>query len=126
MVDMMTLLLVFLLRTWSTEAAPRPPEGAFELPGTTSEDPRRPAVEVLVSPEAVWIEGQRVVAVRYLPAEGLVREIYEPLLATRGQRRVEVHADRRVPWAVLKRVLYAARAARCEDIALVAANEASL
>ena len=37
LVDMMTLMLVFLLRSYSTESAPMPPEGRFELAGTTSE-----------------------------------------------------------------------------------------
>lgn len=126
MVDMMTLLLVFLLRSYSTEAAPAPPEGPFELAGTVSEAAREPAVEILVSEEAVYIEGRRVVAVRYLPDTLLVREIYDPLLALRGKRRVEVHADRHVAWGALKRVLHTAKAAGYEEISLVAANKASL
>ncbi len=126
MVDMMTLLLVFLLRSYATEPVPHPPDGAFVLPGTTSEDPTRPAIEVLVSNEAVWIDGRRVVATRYLPQDAVIREIYDPLLAIRGRARVELHADRAVPWSVLARVLQTARAAGYEDIALVAANRASL
>lgn len=126
LVDMMTLLLVFLLRSWSEEAPPTPPEGSFELPGTVSEDPRSAAIVVLISEEAVYIEGHRVIAVAYLPAELLVRELYDPLLAMRGRRRLEVHADRRVTYAVLKRVLHTARTAGFEEIALVAANNASL
>lgn len=126
MVDMMTLLLVFLLRSYSTEAAPRPPEGPFELAGTVSEDPRQAAVEVLVSTEAVYLDGHRVIAVKYLPEDLLVREVYDPLLAMRGRKRVEVHADRGVSWGVLKRVLHTAKAAGFDEISLVAANKASL
>lgn len=126
MVDMMTLLLVFLLRSYSTEAAPQPPEGRFELAGTVSEEPREAAVEILVSQEAVYVDGHRVIAVQYLPEELLVRELYDPLLAMRGRTRVEVHADRRLSWAVLKRVLHTAKAAGFEEISLVAANKASL
>lgn len=126
MVDMMTLLLVFLLRSYSTEAAPAPPEGPFELAGTVSEDARRPAVEVLVSAEAVYLDGHRVIAVKYLPDALLIHEIYDPLLAMRGRDRLEVHADKGVSWGVLKRVLHTARAAGFEEISLVAANKASL
>ena len=96
MVDMMTLLLVFLLRSYSTEAAPAPPQGPFELAGTVSEESRRPAIEVLVSEEAVYIDGHRVIAVQYLPDDLLVHEIYDPLLLMRGKQRLEVHADRHV------------------------------
>ncbi|MFZ5479829.1 MAG: ExbD/TolR family protein [Myxococcota bacterium] len=126
MVDMMTLLLVFLLRTWSHEAAPQPPDDRLELATTVSEDPRKPATVVLVSAEAVYVDGHRVVAVAYLPDEMLVRELYDPLNAARTKRRVEVHADRRVSFGVLKRILHTARAAGFEEISLVAANAASL
>lgn len=126
LVDMMTLLLVFLLRSYSTEAAPAPPEGHFELPGTTSEDARSAAVEILISREAIYVEGNRVIAVAYLPDELLVRELYDPLLLVRGKRRVEVHADKDIPWGVLKRVLHTARSAGFEELSLVAANTASL
>lgn len=126
LVDMMTLMLVFLLRSYSTEAAPAPPDGPFQLAGTVSEEPRKTAVEILVSPEAVYIEGRRAIAVAYLPEDLLVREVYEPLLAARGKTRVEVHADRTIPWGVLKRILHTARQAGFEEISLVGANTSSL
>jgi biopolymer transport protein ExbD len=126
LVDMMTLLLVFLLRSYSTEPAPTPPSGPFELPGTVSEDPRHAAVEILVSPEAVWVDGRRTIATAYIPADSVVRELYDPLLAIRGRTRVEIHADKSIPWSVLSRVLHTARAAGYTDVALVAANTGSL
>lgn len=126
MVDMMTLLLVFLLRTYSNEVAPHPPTGDFELAGTVSEAARSAAVEILVSEEAVWVEGRRVAGTRFLGEELLVREVYDPLLLLRGRTRVEVHAHRTVPYGVLKRILYSARAAGYDEVALVAVNRASL
>ncbi len=127
LVDMMTLLLVFLLRSYSTESAPMPPEGRFELAGTVSEEAREGgSVVVLISGDAVYVEGRRVIAVAYLPPELLVREIYDPLLLMRDKRRIEVHADRAIPWGVLKRVLHTARTAGFEELSLVAANTSSL
>jgi hypothetical protein len=136
MVDMMTLLLVFLLRTWSTESAPTPPSGAFELAGTTSADPRQPATEIIVSKDGVWIDSHRVTATRALapaaapaatpaaaPAaatpEGLIREIYDPLLQARVKERVEIHADAEVNYGVLKRIIATCEAAGFDEIALV-------
>jgi len=128
MVDMMTLLLVFLLRTWSTESAPTPPSGAFELAGTTSADSRQPATEIIVSKDGVWIDAHRVTATRALAgppasasasAEGLIREIYDPLLQARVKDRVEIHADAQVNYGVLKRIIATCEAAGFEEIALV-------
>jgi biopolymer transport protein ExbD len=126
LVDMMTLLLVFLLRSYSTEAAPMPPEGKFELAGTVSEEERKTAVVILISQEAIHVEGRRVVAVDYLSDDLLIRELYDPLLIIRGKPRVEVHSDKNIPWGVLKRVLHTARAAGYQELSLVAANTSSL
>ncbi len=124
MVDMMTLLLVFLLRTYSSEPAPMPPEGQFELPNTAAQDPRRPAVTILVGREAIYVDGDRMIATKYLPEDLLVTEIYDRLLASKGMHRVEVHADHRVSYGALKRVLHTASAAGFDEISLVGSVEA--
>ncbi len=126
LVDMMTLLLVFLLRSYSTEAAPAPPDGPFHLAGSVSEEPRKAAVEILVSGEAIYLEGHRITSVAYLADDLLIRDLYDPLLLVRGKRRVEVHADKDLPWGVLKRVLHTARTAGYEELSLVAASTSSL
>ena len=122
MVDMMTLLLVFLLRTWSTESAPVPPSGRFELATTTSPDARSRAVTVLISAEAIWVDGHRVIATPKLGPDVLIREVYDPLLAARGAANVEIHADAAVPWAVLKRVIATSKAAGVQEVAIVGAS----
>ncbi len=119
MVDMMTLLLVFLLRTWSTDVAPSPPSGAFTLAGTSSTDPRAQGITVMVSREAVWVEGHRVLTIASMSADLVIREIYDPLLILKDHRRVEVHVDGAVPYAVVKRVIATCRAAGVDEIALV-------
>lgn len=126
MVDMMTLLLVFLLRSYATEPAPMPPTGEFRLAGTVSEAGRQRAVEILVSEKAIWVDGRPVADLGRLEGDLLVRPLYDVLLKTRGGGRVEVFVDQRVKYAILKRVLYTARAAEYDEIALVAANRASL
>lgn len=119
MVDMMTVLLVLLLRSYATDPAPMPPAGRLELGSTLSEDPRQSGVEILISDEAIFVNGRRVIATAYLPSELMIREIYDPLLMMRDRGRIEIHAHRLVTWAVLEKVLYTARSAGFSDIALV-------
>lgn len=126
MVDMMTLMLVFLLRTWSTETAPAPPEGPFALAETRSEASRRPAVEVLIARDAIYVEGRRVVATGFLGEEALIREVYDPLMMMRVKTRLEVHADATVPYGVLRRVLHTARSAGFAELSVVAVSAGGL
>ena len=83
---------------------------------------------MIVGREALYVDGQRVIALRYLPgldpatptsAPVRIEELHAPLLAMRGRTRVEVHADATVPWSVLRTVLHTARAAGFADVALV-------
>lgn len=122
MVDMMTLLLVFLLRTWSTESAPAPPTGAFALASTTSSDTRAAAITILVSEEAIWVEGHRVTATPSVVGDVVIRQVYDPLLMLREKGRVEIHSDARVSYGVLKRVIATCQAAGVSEVALVGAS----
>lgn len=126
MVDMMTLLLVFLLRTYSTDLAPAPPEGPFALADTQSEDGRKGGVEILVSAEAIFVNGQRIAAWQYAGDEGTIGPLYDMLLQSRPKVRAEVHADASVPWKRLSRVLATAQAAGVEQIALVGAHSGGM
>ena len=119
MVDMMVLLLVFLLRTYSTDLAPAPREGRFELAATTSEDARSGGVEILVSPDAIYVDGLRIAAWSYVEGAGVIDPLYQRLLQSRSKDRAEVHADAGVPWARLSRVLNTAQAAGVKELALV-------
>ncbi len=121
MVDMMTLLLVFLLRTYSTDLAPAPPTGAFTLAATGSEDARAGGIEILVSNEAIYVDGLRIAAWEYTEGEGVIDPLYQRLLQARPKHRAEVHADASVPWKRLSRVLGTAQAAGVQQLALVGA-----
>ncbi len=126
MVDMMTLLLVFLLRTYSTDLAPAPPSGPFELAGTASEDARKGGIEILVSAEAIYVNGQRLAAWQYVGDEGRIEPLYDMLLQARPKARAEVHADATVPWRRLSRVLATAQAAGVQQIGLVGAHAGAM
>lgn len=126
MVDMMTLLLVFLLRTYSADAAPMPPEGPFELASTASQDERHAGTEILVSNVAVYVDGHRIAAWEFVEGEGVIRPLYDRLLAARGKTSAEVHADKSVEWHQLSRVLATAKAAGFERLSLAGAMEAGI
>ncbi|MBM4391194.1 MAG: biopolymer transporter ExbD [Deltaproteobacteria bacterium] len=126
MVDMMTLLLLFLLRTYSTELAPTPPSGPFALAPTSSEESRHGGIEILVANDAIYVDGQRIAAWDYVGTEGVVKPLYDRLLASRTKARAEVHADGTVPWRRLGRVLATAQAAGLEELAIVGGYRGSL
>ncbi len=127
MVDLLTILLVVLLRTWSTEPPLDLAEPDATLPLSASEDPVGPGVIVDVGPSGLWVEGERAGSVAYLERSDdvLVDGLYEALQA-RGGRRVVVRADADAPWSVLGKVMFTAQQAGYAEVELVATSRSSL
>jgi biopolymer transport protein ExbD len=64
MMDMMTILLVFLLKQFSVQAAAASMADGLQLPASTVETTRPLAVNVTVSQNAILVEGDAVAPVR--------------------------------------------------------------
>ena len=118
-VDMMTLLLVFLLRTWATEPSPAPAAVSFTPALTLSEAPRRGGLSLVVGRDAAWLDGRALPVDAVAGESALVRPLYDALLVQRGTPVLEIVADAEVPWKRLRAFIDTARAAGVEDIALV-------
>src|ERR1700743_2919060 len=64
MMDMMTILLVFLLKQFSVEAAAASMSEGLQLPTSSIEQARPLAVNITVTQSAVLVEGDAVTTVR--------------------------------------------------------------
>jgi biopolymer transport protein ExbD len=128
LVDVLTLLLVALLRTYSADPPVEVPEADFRLATSGREVgvPRGPVV-IDVGLDGLYVDGWRVAATQFQARQEGVR--IEPLYAALLQRPgdaalVRAHAD--LPWSMLSRVLATAREAGRRDVRLVARKSASL
>ena len=127
MVDMLTILLVFLLKSWSTDPPVRPDDKSFALPTSTSENPVHQALELDVTEEALYLAGIRMAGARFYTEqdEALIRELYEPLQLSAGQP-LQVRMDEDAPYELLRKVLFTAQQAGIEEVTVVAASRSSL
>ncbi len=127
MVDMLTILLVFLLKSWSTDPPVRPDDKTFALPTSTSERPVYTSLELDVTEEAIYLGGVRAAGSRFYVEqdETLIREIYEALQMRAGQP-LQVRMDEDAPYELLRKVLFTAQQAGVEDVTVVAASRSSL
>lgn len=126
LVDLLTILLVVLLRTWSSEAPLDLPEAA-QLPISRAEDPTGPGVIVDIGQRGLYVDGRRAgsVAFHLQSEDAVVHEVGEALSA-RGGQRVLLRADEGTPWPLISKVLLSAQQAGYREIELVAVSAASL
>lgn len=127
MVDMLTILLVAILRSWSADPPLQLPEPGMALPVSSQETPAPRVLAIDVGPEALYVDGARAGSVEYWQtADGvLITDVYDALLS-QGTTRVTIRAHEAAPWELVGKVLYTAQQAGYDDIQLVAVSRASL
>ena len=122
LLDMFTILLVFLLKSFSSEGQIVTVSKELRLPESTSE--KAPKVAPIISVTREWIILDDKPLVKIVEVDGggelLIKPLYQGLLQSRafaeklGQMdermgfhgTVDIMGDRDTPFAVLKRVMY--------------------
>jgi biopolymer transport protein ExbD len=147
MMDMMTILLVFLLKQFSVQAAAASLSPGLQLPLSSVETQRPIAVNVTVSENAILVEGDAVATVRQgavdssLKRDGANGYYITPLVETltkHGNRLKKIAAlggtpydgtamvmlDKSTPYRLLTEVLYSAGQAEFKNYHLVVIKKA--
>jgi biopolymer transport protein ExbD len=112
LVDMMTILLVFLLQSFSAEGQLVTPSKDLALAESTSKKSPRPALTIEVTNSYVLVDGQRVVTLDEIDAtEGLdVKKLHDVLadlasLSEKERREVIIQCDKNTDFRHLKKIM---------------------
>ncbi len=135
LVDMFTILLVFLLMSYSTGGQLMYMARNILMPESISREQLEPAVEVAVAKDRVYVDGRVVIEDLgrwYTEKKLLMPALYEvlkrkalkfkemerqvPLFHFAG--KITIQADRAIPFHVLKKILYTADRADFPHISL--------
>lgn len=127
LVDAMTILLVFLLKSYSVDAPVRPDDENFRLAFTATEQPVGPGTDIDLTSDGIYVDGQRTASSTfYLEHQDvLIRELYDRLQTHPGGI-VNVRADGRTPYRLLGKVMFTLQQAGVEQISLIAQSRAGL
>jgi biopolymer transport protein ExbD len=113
LIDVMTILLVFLIKSFSVEGNLITPSSELALPLSTSDNRPEPTPTVAVTRTAALWEGKQAALLSERDAEDslLIGGLYEALARYRQQAAAEsprllIQADRDLPFDAVKRVMY--------------------
>ena len=135
MMDILTVLLLFLLKSFVVEGEAITPVPGVSLPESTSKTTAQAAVVIAIFEDNVMIDGEVVASVSQaigsddLLIEGLAdhldaaRERAMEIAERRGEGelfegRVAIQGDREIEFAILQRVMYTCSFTGFEDISL--------
>jgi len=127
MVDLLTLLLLFLLQSYSTDPPVRPGDLDFKLPTSTAEAEVSGLLHLDVTADGIYLEGARAAGTSYYLTndDALIEGLYAPLLQLSGPR-VLIRAHDETPYKLLRKVLFTAREAGVREVQIVAVSRSSL
>ncbi len=125
MVDVFTILLVFLLKSYATEGHVMQLAQSIRLPASTAQEEVHPAAAVAFNGQALYLDGELLVADvgPYLRSEDPLIEPLHRALTALGKRAKEIAAvnpaviftgeivlqgDREIPFRLLKKIIYTA------------------
>lgn len=146
MVDMFVILLVFLLKSYSTSPVNITPKDGLRLPESSATMDPVDVVKLVVSEDGIFVEEKKVLELEKgkVPESGIdkndpsfLRALYEALNA-RAERakdiskvndsfefdgKVLMQADRNLPYELLQKVMYTSMMAGYADVKLAVAQK---
>lgn len=135
MMDILTVLLLFLLKSFVVEGEVITPIPGVDLPESSSKDKPQSSVVVAIFDDSVMLNGHEVAKIATVLdsedlfieslAEGLddAREQVEEIARQRGteeefEGKVAIQGDREIDFEILQRVMYTCSVSGYEDISL--------
>lgn len=132
MIDMMTILLVFLLKSFSVEGNLVTAAPDLVLPESSSEMQPEPALSVEISTQGLCLEGEALLPLAALAESDslIIAPLRERLLALAAatgregmENRVTLQCDRGVDFALVKRVMATCAQSSYSDFSLLVLRE---
>lgn len=134
MMDMFTILLVFLLKTYSTEGNLIQPSEYLTLPTSSVENPPEVALDVIVSKEWIMVHNDPVIRIREVESqdEFVIQPLYDMLqrYATEAKKmeeaygvkfsgKVTIQGDKQLPFRTILKVMATCGQAEYPNMRLV-------
>lgn len=134
LMDMMTIILIFLLKSFSAEGDILAVDPKLKLPVSTSREAPKMKLIIQVSTDAIIVDGVKVANIGNVMGskEFLIKPVFDALMANtdrmefiaknnpfvRFAGEVLIQGDRRIPFALLKKIMYSCGQAGYGNISL--------
>lgn len=130
LVDVMAIILVFLIKSFSTEGEIITPSTDLQLPVSTATKKPGARWSIEISRSSIMSEGVLIVSSNaYAGTDSLlIPELFEWLNATRRMRgdsssQTLIQCDREVPYSIVKKVMYTCSKAKFADFSVLVLQE---
>jgi biopolymer transport protein ExbD len=128
LVDVLTVLLIFLIHSFSAEASDVSPVQSVNLPESSSKKSPRDMASIEITPRDIQVNGMHVAtlkSVKDLGPELEIDRLYKELTKidmTGDKKEVMIQADKSIEFAVVKKVMYTCSKAGASEYTVLVIN----
>jgi biopolymer transport protein TolR len=130
LIDILTLLLVFLIQSFNAEGTLVTPSSDLQLPLSSSKKQPSPSMTLEITRDAVVAEGRQLAANGSFAGSGdlLIQNVYNWLLTKKDrlaaeQKQIIIQCDRDLEFNIVKRVMYTCSKAGFTDFSVLVIEE---
>ena len=127
LIDVMTILLVFLMKSFSVEGNLITPSNDLTLPVSTSREAPVPVTTLEITADGLAAQGELIARLgSYTDEDPLEIPPLAQWLTARKDgagREIMLQADRKIPFSVIKRVMYTCSKTGFEDFTILVQQE---
>ncbi len=128
LIDVMTILLVFLIQNFSVEGNLITPSKDLTLPISSVDNRPEMMVSVQISGDAVMVDGEKLISVSEFDSSDdfMIPALFERMKIEReraSEPKLMLEADRELPFNVIKRVAYTCNKAGFNNFSVLVYQE---
>lgn len=132
LIDVMTILLVFLIKSFSVEGNLITPSVDLVLPISTSKKPPRPVPSIEITKNAVISEGEVIANLRDFAKNDslLIQNLYDWMIIEKSKikdfkisREILIQSDKEIEFNIVKRVMFTCSKAGFSDFSVLVLEE---
>jgi biopolymer transport protein ExbD len=129
LIDILTLLLVFLIQSFSAEGNLVTPSTDLTLPLSSSKKPAKPSLMLELTNGSIVADGKQLASNQSFSAapDFLVKNVYGWLLEQKttvgAQRQIILQCDRELEFNIVKRIMYTCSKAGFTDFSVLVIEE---
>jgi biopolymer transport protein ExbD len=128
LVDVLTVLLIFLIRSFSAEGSPVNPVSSVTLPVSSSLNPAKVMTSIELTPDQLQVNGGVIVSMSAIKESDslFIPQLYSYLKKNRitdPQGEVMIQSDKNTEFEIVKKVMFTCSKAGATDFTILVVNE---
>jgi biopolymer transport protein ExbD len=132
LVDVMTILLVFLIKSFSVEGNLITPADDLQLPVSTSEKPPNPSSSIEITKTAIIADGHTIITINKIIQSDslLIVPLFNWMKVERSRStdistvpKVLIQCDREIEFSIVKKVMFSCSKAGFSDFSVLVIQE---